>query len=133
MLPEQWELFKRAARMEKLDRIPMALIIDSPWIPGYLGIKHLDYFLDPELWFHSNLKIMREFPDIIFVPSWWMEYGMAAEQSALGANTIASTVSRTSIIFPSTKWRPTASRRSRCIASRCTGSAFSTAAISSRW
>ena len=63
----------------------MALIIDSPWIPGYLGIKHMDYFLDPELWFQSNLKIMREFPDIIFVPSWWMEYGMAAEPSVLGA------------------------------------------------
>ena len=43
MLPQQWETFKRAARLEKLDKIPMALIIDSPWIPGYLGIKHLDY------------------------------------------------------------------------------------------
>ena len=74
-----------AARLEKLDKIPMALIIDSPWIPGYLGIKHMDYFLDPELWFQSNLKIHQEFPDIIFVPSWWMEYGMAAEPSALGA------------------------------------------------
>src|ERR1017187_2583170 len=81
MLPEQWEIFKRAARREKMDKIPMALIVDSPWIPGYLGIKHLDYFLDPELWFESNLKIMREFPDIIFIPSWWMEYGMAAEPS----------------------------------------------------
>ena len=85
MLPHQWETFKRAARLEKLDKIPMALIIDSPWMPGYLGIKHLDYFLDPELWFQSNLKIMQEFPDIIFVPSWWMEYGMAAEPSVLGA------------------------------------------------
>jgi len=85
MLKQQWEIFKRAARREKMDKIPMALIVDSPWIPGYLGIKHLDYFLDPELWFQSNLKIMREFPDIIFIPSWWMEYGMAAEPSVLGA------------------------------------------------
>ena len=85
MRPEQWEIFKKAARLEKLDQVPMALIIDSPWIPGYLGLKHMDYFLDPELWFQSNLKIHKEFPDIIFVPSWWMEYGMAAEPSALGA------------------------------------------------
>lgn len=85
MKPEQWETFKKAARLEKLDKIPMALIIDSPWIPGYLGINHMDYFLDPELWFQSNLKINNEFPDIIFVPSWWMEYGMAAEPSALGS------------------------------------------------
>lgn len=84
MRPEQWQTFKRAARREDLDKIPMALIIDSPWIPGYLGLKHMDYFLDPEVWFQSNLKIHREFPDIIFIPSWWMEYGMAAEPSALG-------------------------------------------------
>ncbi len=85
MRPEQWQIFKRAARLEKMDQIPMALIIDSPWIPGYLGLSHMDYFLDPELWFQANLKICREFPDIIFVPSWWMEYGMAAEPSALGS------------------------------------------------
>jgi len=84
MRPEQWETFKRAARLEKLEKIPMALIIDSPWIPGYLGISHMDYYLDPELWFQSNLKIMEEFAEIIFVPSWWMEYGMAAEPSVLG-------------------------------------------------
>jgi len=85
MRPEQWDLFKRAARGERLSQIPMALIIDSPWIPGYVGISHLDYYLDPELWFQSHLKIHREFPDIIFFPSWWVEYGMAAEPSALGA------------------------------------------------
>jgi MtaA/CmuA family methyltransferase len=84
MRPEQWETFKKAARMEKLDKIPMALIIDSPWIPGYLGLNHMDYYLDPELWFQSNLKIHQEYPDIILIPSWWMEYGMAAEPSALG-------------------------------------------------
>jgi MtaA/CmuA family methyltransferase len=85
MTPQHWEIFKKAARLEKTDKIPMALIIDSPWIPGYLGIRHMDYFLNPELWFQSNLKIHEEYPDIIFVPSWWMEYGMAAEPSALGA------------------------------------------------
>ncbi len=85
MKPEQWEIFKRAARLEKLDKVPMALIIDSPWIPGYLGLNHMDYYLDSELWFQSNLKIHREYPDIIFVPSWWLEYGMAAEPPVLGA------------------------------------------------
>jgi uroporphyrinogen-III decarboxylase len=85
MRPEQWDTFKRAARLEKLDEVPMALIVDSPWIPGHLGIKHMDYYLDPELWFQSNLKLHKEFKDIILVPSWWMEYGMAAEPSALGS------------------------------------------------
>lgn len=85
MRPEQWEIFKKAAHGEKLDNIPMALIIDSPWIPGYVGVSHMDFYLDPQVWFQSHLKIHEEFPDVIFVPGWWMEYGMAAEPSALGA------------------------------------------------
>jgi hypothetical protein len=134
--PEQWEVFKKAVRREKLDKVPMAMIIDSPWIPGYLGIKHLDYFLDPELWFQSNLKIMREFPDIIFVPSWWMEYGMAAEPSILGAkikfwqdNTPSEyhTLYRLEDIdsFPEYEVKPMASLVLRCTASPWPGSAFS--------
>ena len=135
MRPAQWEIFKRAVRREKIDKIPMALIIDSPWIPGYLGIKHLDYFLDPELWFQSNLKIMREFPDIIFIPSWWMEYGMAAEPSVLGAkikfwqdntpaNTTRFTALRISTASPSTKSRPTDLRALPCTASGWRASEF---------
>lgn len=85
MKPEQWEIFKKAARREKLDKVPIALIIDSPWIPGYVGVEHMDFYLDPEVWFRSHLKIHEEFPEIIFIPGWWMEYGMAAEPSALGA------------------------------------------------
>jgi uroporphyrinogen decarboxylase len=85
MLPHQWDTFKRAARLEKMARVPIALIVDSPWIPGHLGIGHMDYYLDPELWFQANLQIMREYPEIIFIPSWWVEYGMAAEPSVLGA------------------------------------------------
>lgn len=85
MRPEQWEIFKRAVRREPQAAVPLALIVDSPWIPGYLGISHLDYYLDPELWFQANLRIVREFPDIILVPSWWTEFGMAAEPSVLGA------------------------------------------------
>jgi len=82
--PEQWETFKNAARRRLPAPPPVALIVDSPWIPGYVGISHLDYYADPEAWFQSNLKVMRDFPEVIFFPSWWVEYGMAIEPSALG-------------------------------------------------
>src|SRR5438552_15772755 len=85
MTPVQWNVFKKAARREKLEKVPMAMIIDSPWIPGYVGVKHMDFFLNPQVWFESHLKIHQEFPDIIFVPGWWLEYGMAAEPSVLGS------------------------------------------------
>jgi uroporphyrinogen decarboxylase len=84
MRAEQWEEFKAVAKFQRPGRVPMALIVDSPWIPGYLGIKHLDYYFDPEVWFQSNLRIVKEFPEVTMFPSWWVEYGMAIEPSALG-------------------------------------------------
>jgi uroporphyrinogen-III decarboxylase len=85
MRPEQWEVFKRAAKRSPVAGAPVAVIVDSPWMPGYLGLSHMDYYLDPECWFQANLRILREFPEVIFFPSWWVEYGMAAEPSALGS------------------------------------------------
>jgi uroporphyrinogen decarboxylase len=84
MRPQQWEIFKKAARQQPGAEVPLALIVDSPWIPGYLGIGHLDYYLDPEVWFQANLRVEREFPGAILFPGWWIEYGMAIEPSAFG-------------------------------------------------
>ena len=84
MRPEQWQHFKAAAKFQNTEGVPISLIIDSPWIPGYLGIKHIDYYFDQEVWFQSNLRIAEEFPEVIVFPSWWVEYGMAIEPSAIG-------------------------------------------------
>ena len=85
MRPEQWQLFKAAAkRRNRGGSIPTALIVDCPWIPGYAGISHWDYFFDPNAWFEANVKVQRDFPDVVWFPSWWSEIGMGAEPSALG-------------------------------------------------
>jgi uroporphyrinogen decarboxylase len=84
MRPEQWKEFKAAAKLQKVERVPLSLIIDSPWVPGYLGIQHLDYYFDQEVWYQSNLRIAEEFPEVTIFPSWWVEFGMAIEASALG-------------------------------------------------
>lgn len=85
MRPDQWQTFKKAAKRASDAVTPVALIVDSPWIPGYIGVSHMDYYLDPEVWFQANLRIIREFEDIILFPSWWVEYGMAIEPSAYGS------------------------------------------------
>lgn len=84
MRSAQWQMFKKAARQEPGAATPLALIVDSPWIPGHFGTGHLDYFLNPNLWFESNLRIASEFPGVIPFPSWWVEYGMAIEPTACG-------------------------------------------------
>lgn len=66
-------------------KLPIGFIIDSPWLPNWYGITKLDYYTSDELWFESNRKVMNEFPDIMFLPGFWSEYGMCGEPSAFGA------------------------------------------------
>jgi uroporphyrinogen decarboxylase len=79
-----WDRFKQAARLEKPEPIPVALIVDSPWLPGYAGLDTRDYFLFPEKWLEVNLGLLKRFPEVVWLPGFWVEYGMAAEPSAFG-------------------------------------------------
>lgn len=79
-----WERFKQAARLGEPDQVPVALIVDSPWLPGYAGIDTRDYFLFPEKWLEINKGLLERFPDALWIPGFWIEYGMAAEPSAFG-------------------------------------------------
>lgn len=84
MTRDQWALFRRCARCEAVGRVPAALIVDSPWIPGHLGLSTLDYLTVPEVWLEANLAVERAFPDVLFLPGFWVEMGMAAEPSGFG-------------------------------------------------
>jgi uroporphyrinogen-III decarboxylase len=83
-----WERFKQAARLEKPDQVPVGLIVDSPWLPGYAGIDTRDYFLFPGQWLEINLGLLDRFPEAVWLPGFWVEYGMAAEPSAFGAKVL---------------------------------------------
>jgi len=83
-----WERFKTVARGGLADRIPVALIVDSPWLPGHAGIDTLDYFLLPDEWLRINLGLLERFPEVAWIPGFWVEYGMAAEPSAFGARVV---------------------------------------------
>lgn len=65
--------------------MPIGFIIDSPWLPNWYGIRILDYFTNDELWFRANMNVLNKFPDIMFLPGFWSEYGMCSEPSAFGA------------------------------------------------
>ena len=56
-----WELFKQAAQLGEPERVPVALIVDSPWLPGYAGIDTRDYFLLPDQWLEINLGLLERF------------------------------------------------------------------------
>ena len=85
MTGEQWEELQRVLAGELLEPLPVGFIIDSPWLPGWAGISTFDYYSSEQLWFEANLKAIRQFPDIIFLPGFWSEFGMCTEPSAFGA------------------------------------------------
>jgi uroporphyrinogen decarboxylase len=62
----------------------VALIIDSPWLPGYAGVGTLDFYFDPSTWLRAYERAARDLPGVLFLPGAWAELGMAAEPSGWG-------------------------------------------------
>jgi uroporphyrinogen-III decarboxylase len=85
MTGEQWSKLLAVINGELLDPLPVGFIIDSPWLPGWAGISALDYYSSEQIWFETNLKAVRQFPDAMFLPGFWSEFGMCTEPSAFGA------------------------------------------------
>ena len=88
MSDTQWQELLRVIRGEHFDPLPVGLIIDCPWLPGWAGISVLDYFSDEQAWLAANLKAVERFPQIHFLPGFWSEFGMCTEPSAFGAKCI---------------------------------------------
>lgn len=84
MKDREWEIVKKCARCEELPEIPVGMIVDSPWIPGYVGVNTLDYYTDMNVFLAAHDKIKKDFPNVIFLPDYWVEFGMAAEPSGFG-------------------------------------------------
>lgn len=81
----QWHLLLDVIEGKPISSIPTGFIIDSPWLPGWSGISTLDYYTSDHLWFEANKKAIETFPDTLFLPGFWAEYGMCTEPSAFGA------------------------------------------------
>ena len=85
MTDKQWDDLNKIIKGETLDPLPVGFIIDCPWLPNWYGISILDYFTNDNLWIDANLKAINDFPDVMFLPGFWSEFGMCTEPSAFGA------------------------------------------------
>jgi uroporphyrinogen decarboxylase len=88
MTNDQWNLLFNTVHGKIPEKPVTGFIIDSPWIPGWAGVSTLQYYSSEEIWFQSNKKAIETFPDIIFLPGFWSEFGMCTEPSAFGAKMI---------------------------------------------
>ena len=85
MTDQQWQTLIKIINGEQAEPMPVGFIIDCPWLPNWYGVRILDYFTNDELWFKANLKAIQDFPDIMFLPGFWSEFGMCTEPSAFGS------------------------------------------------
>jgi uroporphyrinogen decarboxylase len=85
MTYEQWDKLLAVINGELVEPMPVGFIIDSPWLPGWAGMSILDYFSNEHKWFEANLKAVRRFPEVMFLPGFWSEFGMCTEPSAFGS------------------------------------------------
>jgi uroporphyrinogen decarboxylase len=84
----QWENLIKIIEGEVTKEKPMGFIADSPWLPKWYGSSIIDYYEDPEIWFNSNIQAMKEFPEVMFLPGFWAEFGMVTEPSAFGSKLV---------------------------------------------
>ena len=85
MTDKQWLDLQNVVEGKNLSPLPVGFIIDSPWLPNWYKISILDYFSNDQLWLDANLKAINSYPDVMFLPGFWSEYGMCSEPSAFGA------------------------------------------------
>jgi uroporphyrinogen decarboxylase len=88
MTNNQWNLLLKTVHGETPEKPVTGFIIDSPWIPGWAGISTIQFYSSEEIWFEANKKAIETFPDIIFLPGFWSEFGMCTEPSAFGAKLV---------------------------------------------
>ena len=81
----QWDTLLNVVNGHRLPHIPTGFIVDCPWLPGWYGAGMMDYFSDDTCWFEANKKAIETFPETIFLPGFWAEFGMCTEPSAFGA------------------------------------------------
>jgi hypothetical protein len=83
MTNEQWNLLLNTVHGKTPDKPVTGFIVDSPWIPGWAGVSTLQFYSSEEIWFQTNKKVVETFPDIIFIPGFWSEFGMCTEPSGV--------------------------------------------------
>ncbi|NLY02549.1 MAG: uroporphyrinogen decarboxylase [Rhodopirellula sp.] len=88
MTDNQWESLLRILDGERLDPPPAGFLVDGPWVSAMSGIGLMDYFTDTQAWLRANLEAVRRFPDVLWIPGFWAEFGMISNPPSFGAKCI---------------------------------------------
>lgn len=88
MTDEQWDLLLRILDGDQISPTPTGFLVDGPWLCGINNLRLMDYFTDTPLWLRANLDAVERFPDVLWLPGFWAEFGMISNPPSFGAKCI---------------------------------------------
>ncbi len=88
MTDRQWEILLRILDGQRLQPVPVGFLVDGPWVAGINNVHLMDYLTDNRVWLEANLEACRRFPEILWIPGFWAEYGMISNPPSFGAKCI---------------------------------------------
>ena len=88
MTDPQWQRLLQVLDGQAVTPAPIGFLVDGPWICGVNQIRLMDYFVDTELWLRANLEAVARFPDVLWLPGFWAEFGMISNPPSFGAKCI---------------------------------------------
>jgi len=88
MTEQQWDQLLRILGGELLDPLPVGFLVDGPWMAAQLGESLMAYFTDNRVWMEANRHAQQCYPEILWLPGFWAEFGMISNPPAFGAHCI---------------------------------------------
>lgn len=88
MKDAQWNLLLEILAGKTGQDLPCGFLVDGPWITGINGIDLMDYFVDNHLWLEANLNAVNRYPDVLWMPGFWAEFGMISNPPSFGAKCV---------------------------------------------
>lgn len=64
--------------------VPVAMWDNAISITHLAGIEAYKYYRNPKIKLETQLAVMRQFPEILWIPGIWADYGVVPEASAFG-------------------------------------------------
>jgi uroporphyrinogen decarboxylase len=88
MTKTQWETLLKIIDGEVLDPLPVGFLVDGPWVAGINEHALMDYFTSSRIWLEANLEAVRRFPDVLWLPGFWAEFGMVSNPPSFGGKCV---------------------------------------------
>lgn len=88
MTDKQWERLLSILHGESLSPAPVGFLVDAPWVCGLNKLRLMEYFTDSRVWLRANLEAVERFPDVMWLPGFWAEFGMTSNPPSFGSKSV---------------------------------------------